>query len=240
MYDENLAAAFEVPEITVITGVDITREQVEMCFELGKGTVYHNIPIELEMYQNKFYARPDFCFIFLHKETKLPIGYTIILPLTEDAIFRYMDNKLSFDTIQPGDLSKIQKKACYYLFFDSMVINKQYQTPEMAKLLFSLFTSTLIERIRQFNLCSYIIIDQYTDFELQICKKLQLKHLRGITYTNGKNGNLYGGFFNYELFKGLPASVYNVLEFAFNNDLSKEILSLREDLWEKYRTGITE
>jgi hypothetical protein len=229
MIDENLAAAFGMPELTVITDYDITPELAEKCYYMGEVTYYADIPVDLQTYKNKFNAIPDFCFVFIHKQTREPVGYFINLPLTSDAIKRYMKNELSFDTIQQGDLQRIQDESVYNIFFDSKVVYKQYRTPQMAKLVFTLLVNAIIERARGFAFCNYILIDVYKEFSKKLAETMQTNFLTKHKYTNSKEGELWGAQFDYKNFKGL--SNYNVLEFAYNNLLSKEIMKRGKDLW---------
>ena len=229
MINENIASAFGMPEITVITDYSITDELAQQCHNMGGVTFYADIVVDPEVYKNKFYAIPDFCFVFMHKATKQPIGYFIILPLTESAILRYMDNKLLYDTIKPNDLQEIQDEQLYNLFFDSMVLTKQYQTSNMARLLFTLLANVIIERARRFSFCNYVLIDQYKDFEKAICDRLNAKFLRTITYTNGRQGRLYGTKFDYTIFQKLPN--YPAMQFAYNNKTADEVLLKTKDLW---------
>ena len=134
MIDENLAAMFGMPEITVVTGYDITCELADKCFDKGGSLYYAGIPTDAKLHTNKIYALPDFCFFFIHKATGNPVGYFVILPLTEDSIMRYMDNKLLYNTIEPDDLQPIKSDQMYNLFFDSIVLCKQYRTSNMARL----------------------------------------------------------------------------------------------------------
>jgi hypothetical protein len=233
MIDGKLGSAFGMPEITVITDYSITPELAEKCWSMGEKQYYGDLAVDLQTYRNKFYAIPDFCFVFMHKETNEPVGYFIILPLTDDAIMRYMANELSFETIQPGDLQKIEPESLFNLFFDTKVMYKQYRTPNMAKLLFSLFANALIERARDFSYCNYILIDQYKDFTKVIAETMKAEFLKSFKYAGGLDGNLYGCLFDYKNYQGLPN--YNVLEFAYNNAASNIILGKAEDLWASYK-----
>ena len=65
MYDEDLASAFNMPEITCVTDYTLKEEHAKMCYELGKAMGYADAPISYEMYRNKFCATPDFCFAII-------------------------------------------------------------------------------------------------------------------------------------------------------------------------------
>jgi len=200
---------------------------------MGETTYYADAQVDLQAYRNKFYAIPDFCFIFMHKETKEPVGYFIILPLTDDAIIRYMGNKLSFDKIQASDLQTIKSESVYNLFFYKNAVYKQYRTPNMAKLVFSLLANAIIERARKFSFCNYLLVDVYKDFSKTLAENLKTNFLTQRKYSNGVEGSLYGGVFNFECFDGLPND--GILEFAYNNIFADEILKRGKDLWEVYK-----
>jgi len=236
MIDENLAAAFGMPEVTVISDYSITTELAEKCWHMGETTYYADTQVDLQTYRNKFYAIPDFCFIFMHKETKEPVGYFIILPLTDDAVKRYMGNKLSFDKIQADDLQTIESESVYNLFFYKEAVYKQYRTPNMAKLVFSLLANAIIERARQFSFCNYILIDAYKDFSKTLAETMKTKFLTSHKYSNGVEASLYGGVFDYKNFDGLVN--FGILEFAYNNIFAEEILKRGKDLWAEHNKKV--
>ena len=229
MIDENLAAAFGMPELTIISHHSITPELAEKCYHMGETTYYADSAVDLQTYKNKFNAVPDFCFVFMHKELNEPVGYFIILPLNDDAIKRYMKNELSFDTIQPGDLQRLKPNSLYNLFFDTKAVVKQYRTPEMAKMFFSLLIDAMVYRAKNFTLCNYILIDAYKEFSKTLAEVLETKLLTTHKYTNGFESELYGSIFNYKNFQGSPN--YTVLDFAYSNDQAVEILQGQKDLW---------
>jgi hypothetical protein len=230
MIDENLAAAFGMPEITVIADYSITPELAEKCYNMGEVTYYADIKVGIQTYIDKFHAIPDFCFIFMHKNTKEPVGYFICLPMTDDAIMRYMRNEISFDTIKPDDLQAIESESLYNLFLDRKAFYKQYRTPNMAKLFFSLLANAIIERARKFSFCNYLLVDAYKEFSKTLAESMKTKNLTSHKYSNGLEGSLYGGLFDYKSFDGLPND--GILEFAYNNIFAEEILKRRKDLWE--------
>jgi len=229
MIDEKLAAAFGMPEVTVISDYSITTELAEKCWHMGEVTYYADIKVDKQTYIDKFYAIPDFCFIFMHKKTKEPIGYFITLPLTDNAIMRYMKNELSFDTIRPADLQTIEPESLYNLFFDRKAVYKQYRTPNMARLVFSLLANAIIERARKFSFCNFVLIDVYKEFCKTLAESMQTKFLVSHKYSNGLEGSLYGGRFNWKSFEELPND--GILEFAYNNIFAEEILKRGKDLW---------
>ncbi|MCL2540404.1 MAG: hypothetical protein FWE53_03115 [Firmicutes bacterium] len=232
MIDENIGAHFGMPEITVITDYSITPELAETCYDMGEIPYYGDLAVDLQTYKNKFYAIPDFCFVFMHKETKKPVGYFIILPLTDDAITRYLDDKLFYSTMQPNDLKKPEDESLYNLFFDTSVLYKEYRTQNMARLVFSLLINAIIERARRFSYCNYILIDQAKEFTGTIAEALPLKPLKPHRYPNGTEGHLWGALFDYKNYKRLPN--YNVLNFAYNNKMADKLLENKRDLWEMY------
>jgi len=234
MINENIAASFGMPEITVISDYSITPEIAEKCYNMGEVTYYSDTLVDLQTYKNKFHAVPDFCFVFMHKETNQPVGYFIILPLTDDAIMRYMKNQVSFNTLKPSDLQSIEPEQFYNLYFDTDVLYKQYRTQEMKNLLFSLIANAMIEHARNFSFCNYILIDGYKDFSKVLAKSLNTKYLTTHKYDNGVESDLYGETFDYAIFEDLQ--IYSTIEFAYNNLYAKRFLKEAKDLWQECKT----
>jgi len=233
MIDEALAAAFGVPEITIVSDYSITPELAEQCYDLGNKLCLSGIAVDKQVYRNKLYAAPDFCIVFINKKTNKVVGYFIILPLTNDAILRYMDGKLSHDSIKPSDLQDIEDDQIFNLFFDSLVLHPDYQTSKMAKLFFALLGNMLVERARRFSYCNYILIEQHKAFEKTICEKLNAKLLKMVKCPSGRVGNLYGAKFDHKIFQRLPN--YAVLDFAYSNKNAERMLSYTTDLWAQYQ-----
>jgi hypothetical protein len=222
-----VAAQFGMPEITVVGDYSITPELATKCFNTRRDSLLR--PVDLETYKNKFWAIPDFCWVFLHKETDQVIGYFIILPFTDDAIKRYMNGKLTFDAIKPSDLQKLSDDSLYNLFWDTKAICKQYRTKNMIQLIVSLVANAMIERARRFSFCNYILMDVHRDFSKTLAEVMATKLLTKVKYTNGLECSLYGRIFDYRDFSGLPN--YGILEFAYNNKHAAEILKGAKDLW---------
>ena len=137
-----------MPEIKIVSDYSITQALAARCHEFGDSIIHGGLGVEQQVYKNKMYGAPDFCFVFCDKATNEPVGYFIIIPLTTDAVLRYMDNKLSCATISPDDLEELEDDQMFTLFFDSMVLHPNYQTPKMAKLAFALLADALVESVR--------------------------------------------------------------------------------------------
>lgn len=229
MIEKDLAASFGMPEITIITDYSITKEIADMCHKMGEARHNGEIAVDLQTYRNKFYTVSDFCFVFINKETRLPVGYFIILPLTDSAIKRYMNHKLSFDIIEAEDLQTLKSEGLFNLFLDTCVMSEQYRTREMAQLFFALLANAIIERAKKMSFCNYVFAEQFKDFTKMICEKFGLKVLKKNDYGDGLISNFYGGIFDYRIFIGLAN--YGILEFAHENKHAADILSKRKDLW---------
>jgi hypothetical protein len=227
MINENLAALFGMPEITVITDYSITEDIVKKCYETELNH-FKDSAVDLQTYLNKMCGLPDFDIVFMHKETKAVIGYFIILPLTNDAVMRFFSNELTYETIQPSDLTGFPQDGLYNLYFDSKALEKQYQTAEMARLVFTIIVDTILNKARKFSLCNFILIDQYREFTKVIAESMNAKYIKKQKYKSGLEANLYACTFDYKRYAHLPN--YLALEFAYNNTHSKKILEKRVDL----------
>ena len=233
MIDKTLAKGFGLPEITIVTDCHITPEIAEQCFDMIKDSEYLKLPISLEDVKNKFHAIPDFCFVFMHKDLNKPVGFYIILPFSDDAVLQYMNDEISFSSIRPSDLERPKEGELYNLFFDTSVIYKQYRTSCMARLAFSILLNAVIEKARNNAYCNYVLVDQFKESAQLTAEKMKLSYLKPHKYTNGLSGHIYGGVFNYKVYKNLPN--YPTLEHAYNNKTANKILAGGRDLWEVYK-----
>jgi hypothetical protein len=227
MIDEFLAASFGMPEIVVVSDFDITPEVAEQCHTMGEVAFYGDIAVDAATYKNKLYACPDFSFAMLDHKTRQPVGYFIFLPITNDAVGRYMRGEVSFKTISPSDLCELADGSLYNLFLDTSVMTEKYRNSDMARLTFSVLANAIIEKAKRFCMCQYIFAEQIKDFTKTMCEKFRLNLLQQ-RQIDGNQSNLYGSVFNYSAFKGLPN--YPVLEFAYENKAAKAVLTHMVDL----------
>lgn len=233
MIDDNIGAVFGMPELRVVTDYDITPELAEQCYNAGI-KYYQGIETDLAAYKNKFYALPDFCSVFIHKDTNQVIGYFIILPLTNEAVMKFFRNKLTYENIMPADLQKFNDHGFYNLYLDSKALVKQYQTPKMLELVFSIFVNSVIEKARNYCFCNYVLSDAWKDFSVQLSKGLGLGALQKIKYSNGEMAELYGALFDYKRFAKLPNG--DALDVAYDNLYANKLLANRHDLWAEYNS----
>ena len=234
MIDEKIANGFNLSEITVVTDCHITPEMAEQCYEILKtSNSYNELPVTSEDIKNKFHSIPDFCAVFMHKQYNKPVGFFIVLPFTESAMMRYIDDKLTFNTIEPADIEHPKNNGLFNLFFEASVTHKDYLTSDMARLEFSILLGTIIRKARNHSYCNYVLHDTYGEFSCMVADKMKLSKLKPHKYSNGLEGSLYGGLFDYSVYKNLPN--YPTLEHAYNTDTAKDILKHRKDLWEEYK-----